>query len=125
MLPKDDITKIERNLREAELRLTANKAKIDLLARERDSMVILEGQLKENLANLKKKGIIALVIEYRKSKADLVKTRVRLSQVEWDLASAEFLFKETVKSIDQLHSIFDKLLAKMGKNVLEGKWPKK
>lgn len=125
MLPKEDIAKIERNLREAELRLAANKAKVDILSREKDSMVVLQGQLAENLKNLKLKGIIALVMEYRKIQSDISKTKVRIGQIEWDLATAEYALKETTKTINQLRILFEKLLAEVGKNVLQGKWPKK
>lgn len=125
VLPKEDIAKIERNLREAELRLAANKAKVDILSREKDSMVVLQGQLAENLKNLKLKGIIALVMEYRKIQSDISKTKVRIGQIEWDLATAEYALKETTKTINQLRILFEKLLAEVGKNVLQGKWPKK
>jgi chromosome segregation ATPase len=123
--PKDDVLKVERSLREAEARLANNKVKIEIITRELESMQILQIQLEENLKNLKQRGIVALVMEYRKARGDLVKTKIKISQLEWDIALAENVYRDAAKNVEGIQLLFEKLFAEVGKNVLQGKWPKK
>jgi hypothetical protein len=74
VFPKNDVQKVERSLRDAENRLGENRAKIDVLVRELQTMQVLQQTLEENLRNLRQKGIIALVMEFRKARLDLART---------------------------------------------------
>jgi chromosome segregation ATPase len=122
---KDDVLKIERLLRDAEIRLTNGKAKIAMLGRELEAMHVLHDQLEENLKSLKTRGIVALVMEYRKARLDLSKTVTKISQLKWDIALANNISADLEKNVEQLNVLFEKLTAELGKNVLQGKWPNK
>jgi chromosome segregation ATPase len=125
VFPKNDVQKVERSLRDAENRLGENRAKIDVLVRELQTMQVLQQTLEENLRNLRQKGIIALVMEFRKARLDLARTKNKITQIDWDLAIVRSVLEENTRLVSDYQKLFDQLMANSGKNVLHGKFPKK
>ena len=120
-----ELEKLDRTLKDCELRLRTIKVNIDSLTREIDTFFELEAQLEQNVKCLKKKNIIAIAAEYKKAKEELAKTKaksigLRNDREQFRKASAEieFVMKKAQVDLEKLHKIGDN-------NVLRGKFGRK
>ena len=121
---QEELEKHDRAVKDGEIRLRTVKTNIEVLNREIETLSALEMQLEENVRCLKKKNIVAIAAEFKKAKADLTKTKVRLLALQNDREH----FK---KSIANLESVMEKSKEEIVKlkngdnNVLRGKFGKK
>ena len=125
MPQKDDLAKVERSIREAEIRLTTTKIKIEAQDKELFHLASLKNELESNIKNLKQKGVAAVASEYKKAKTDLLKTNVKITQIQWDKAVLQKIYDETLQLKKNGASALEAIVEKIGKNVLHGKFPKK
>lgn len=121
---QEELAKIDRAVKDSEVRLRTFKMNIDVIQKEIDFLVNVEGQLQENIDYLKKVKIIALATEYKKAKEDLKKTKNRLLQLKSDKAINDKAHKEITIFIDKNKELYVKLTKQNENNVLQGKFGK-
>lgn len=112
-----DLEKLDRTIKDGEIRLRTVKTNIDSLSREIATLDELEIQLNLNLQCLKEKKIIAIATEYKKAKEDLAKTKTRRIALSNDrehfkkaVAEVEIVMKKAKEELDEMN--------KEGNNVL-------
>lgn len=121
---QEELSKIDRTIKDSEIRLRTFKTNIDVIQKEIDFLLNVEGQLQENIKYLKKVKIITLATEYKKAKEDLKKTKNRLLQLKSDKAINDKAHKEVTVFIEKNKELYDKLTKHNENNVLQGKFGK-
>ena len=99
----NELDKLTRALKDADISLFSVKARIEQLDKEIAVLVPRKNELEQNIEFLKKQDTIPLAQEFRKSKAELAKTvsrlsiivseRVRVFQASLDIEAAIARFK--------------------------------
>ncbi len=125
MSKSEDLTKIDRNIKDCENRLKTFGSNIDTIQKEVDFLVHLESQLETNISFLKKIKIVALASEYKKAREDLKKTKTKLVQLKSDKTINEKAYKELEFMLQKNKEVYDKLAKQSENNVLLGKFGKK
>lgn len=122
---QEELEKLDRTVRDGDVRLHTVKLNIDTLTKEIDTLTELEIQLEQNLKCLKKKNIIAIATEFKKAKEDLAKTRIRATALRNDReqfkkagAEVQAVMKKAKEDLEKLRKIGDS-------NVLRGKFGRK
>ena len=111
MSKSDEIAKLDRAVKDAEIRLRTLVTNVDALTKEIDVLSNQEKVLDDNVKCLKKNKIIAIAQEFKKSKEELAKVRSRITFLTNDrdyyVKSSNDIkdfIKETNKSIEILKS---------------------
>lgn len=78
---KEEICVLERDIADLKIRLETMRTTIIGIDRELDSLHIFYDSLCYNISLLKKKKIVTIVAEYRKSKHDLQKTKNEINSL--------------------------------------------
>jgi len=81
----EELAKLDRSIKDCEVRLKTFEANVNTLKKEVDFLVNLEKQLSENITYLKKIKVIALAKDYKDAREDLKKTKIRILQLKSDL----------------------------------------
>ena len=123
MSKAEDILKLEREVKNGEIRFLTVKANIEMLDKEVGSLTTLQGQLEENLACLKKKNIIAIATEFKKVKEELVKIKARSIIVRNDRETFRKAAKQAEEAIAKAKEALEK--AQSNSNVLHGRFNKR
>lgn len=118
-----EILKLERLIKDAEVRAHTFKLQIETVQKEIDSLLNLEKQLQNNINYLKGNKTIALVAEYKKAKEDLKKTKLRLSFLKADKLTGEKAYKDILNTIEKSKENLKKLSEEKN-NVIKGKFGK-
>lgn len=120
-----DRDKADRAIKDAQIRLNTVKTNLDAIQKEIDTLLPIEATLEENVKFLKKTKVIALADEFRKAKAELAKTRIRLTILQNDrerfrkaFSDVEIYLAEAIKKYKELADIGDN-------NVVRGKFGRK
>jgi chromosome segregation ATPase len=121
---QDDLIKIERAIKDCEIRLKTFYTNISIIQKEVDLLSVNESKLQENIDCLKNNKAAVLAVEYRKSKEDLKKTKVRLSQLRSDLGATEKAHRDIQNFLTKNKEAYDKLANSNENNVLLGKFGK-
>lgn len=120
-----ELEKLDRSIKDGEIRLRTAKTNIEALDKEIDSLSSLEIQLEENVKCLKKNNVVAIATEFKKAKEDLAKTKARLIALKNDRE----LFKKSAKDIETFTNKAKEDIEKLQKtgdnNVLRGKFSRK
>lgn len=105
-----DLEKLDRTIKDGEIRLRTVKTNIESLSRDIATLDELEIQLNLNLQCLKEKKIVAIATEYKKAKEDLAKTKVRRIALSNDrehfkkaMAEVEIVMKKAKEEMDYLN----------------------
>lgn len=122
---KEDLEKLDRNIKDSESRLRNFQVNIDVVQKEITFLSNIENQLNENISYLKKNKIVTLATEYKKSKEELKKTKNRLAQLKGDKTINEKAYKELATSITKDKESYDKLSKQNENNILQGKFGRK
>jgi chromosome segregation ATPase len=125
MSRQTDLEKIDRNIKDTEIRLKTFEVNISTIQKELDFLSKVESQLEENIAVLKTIKIITLATEFKKAKEDLKKTKTRLTQLKSDRMINEKAHKELGVMLEKNKGIYDKLAQQGDNNVLQGKFGRK
>ena len=122
---QEDVDKLDRLVRDIEIRLHTIKMSIDSLTKEIDILAELEIQLDQNVKCLKKKNVIAIAAEFKKSKDDLARAKARSIILKNDRehfrknsAEMDAMAKKTKEELKKLQKIGQN-------NVLLGKFRRK
>ena len=123
MSKQSELEKLERTIKDTEVRITTVEVSVVALDKEISSLTTLEKTLKDNIACLKKKSIIAIAQEFRKAKDDLKSTKTKLSSLNNDRTH----FKKTINDMSIFLEKIRKDLIKLenNDNVLNFKSEKK
>lgn len=121
---QDDLTKLYRTIKDAEVRLNVLSLNMATIQKEVNFLVNMEAQLEENVMYLKSIKIIALATEYKRTKEDLKKTKTRLSHLRTDMASNQKASKDLEALLEKYKENYDKLSKDSENNVLHGKFGK-
>jgi hypothetical protein len=118
----EDLIKIDRNIKDTEIRLQTFSLNINTIQKEIDFLINLETQIQINITYLKKNKIIALASEYKKAREDLKKTKTRITQLKSDRMINEKAYKELGTILEKNKEVYDKLFKQSENNVLQGKF---
>jgi chromosome segregation ATPase len=121
---QEELIKLDRAIKDAEVRIRTFATNVDTLQKEIDFLLNIERQLEENIAYLKNIKIVALAMEYKKAKEDLKKTKTRISQVSVDRTNNEKAVKEIEFLLQKNKEAYDQLTKNSENNVLQGKFGK-
>lgn len=121
----EELARLDRAIKDCELRLRTFEANINTLKKEVDFLLNLENQLDANIAYLKKIKVIALAKEYKEAKEDLKKTKIRILQLKSDLAINEKAYKDIENILGKNKESYDKLGRQDQNNVVHGKFGRK
>lgn len=112
-----DLEKLDRTIKDGEIRLRTVKTNIDSLSREIAILDELEIQLTLNLQCLKEKKIVALASEYKKAKEDMAKTKARRIGLSNDrenfkkaVDNVEIVMKKAKEELEELNKEGDNVL---------------
>jgi chromosome segregation ATPase len=122
---QDELAKLDRNIKDTEIRLKTFDTNIGTIQKEIDFLLNIEKQLDENISYLKKVKIIALATEFKKAKEDLKKTKTRLVQLKSDRTINEKAHKELGAMLQKNKEAYDRLTQTSDNNVLQGKFGRK
>ena len=120
-----ELEKLDRAIRDGEIRLHTVNVNIGSLTKEIDTLDQLEIQLEENLKCLKKKNIIAIATEFKKAKEDLAKTRARLISLKNDRANFTKAAEDVQAVMKKAKEDIDKMKKNGDSNVLHATFGKK
>jgi len=121
----EDLAKIDRSVKDIEIRLKTFELNIGTIQKEIDFLLTLESQLEANITILKGVKIIALASEYKKAKEDLKKTKTKLTQLKSDRMINDKAHKELGVMLQKNKEAYDKLGKQNENNVLLGKFGRK
>jgi uncharacterized protein YoxC len=114
----DDITKIDRAIKETEARLKTLQINIDALDLEIKKFLDFENTLLENVKILKTKRVIAIAQEFKKSKEELKRVKGRLVVLRNDREHFNKVFQDTDDVLKGMQSQLQKILTDGENNVL-------
>ena len=110
----EDIAKLDRTVKDTEIRITTVLANVDALVKEINTLYNKEQELEENVKCLKKNRIIAIAQEFKKSKEELERIRARIIMLNNDkehfLKSSENMrtfIQDTQKQLEKLQNSSD------------------
>jgi len=117
---KEDLEKLEVQTSRLEERLKSITYERDVIAQQMNSIEILKTHLEVNLRFLKKRKVIALAMEFKKVKQDLITANTRLKSLSEDKG---FLDKAIIKMdamIKKSKDDYTQLSKKSNSKVLQG-----
>lgn len=111
---EEEQAKIDRAIKDAEIRIRTVQTSIDAIDKEIGIVSLAEKALEDNVKCLKTKRIIAIAQEYKKAKEELKKIQNRLLILRNDrehfnksLSNITDLLKQSKKELDKLQNIGD------------------
>lgn len=122
---QEELEKLDRVLRDGDVRLRTIKMNTDSLTKEIDTLEKLEIELERNIKCLKKKNIVAMATEYKKAKEDLARTRIRAIALKNDRAQFKKASDEVESAVKKAKEDIEKLKKSGDNNVLRGKFGRK
>lgn len=120
-----ELEKLDRAIKDGLIRICTVKNNIDLLDRDIDTLIEVERTLEENIKCLKEKNIIAMALEYKKAKEDLVRTRQKLIAQQNEREDYRKALANTNTMMDQSKEAIEKIKKSGENNVLHGNFGKK
>jgi chromosome segregation ATPase len=121
---KIELEKLDRAIKDGEIRLRTVKTNIEVLTREIDTLSQLEGELIDNIKFLKQNKVVAMAGEFKKVKEDLAKTTIRIIALRNDREH----FRKSANDVDELIKKAKKDIEKLNNkndNILYGKFKRK
>lgn len=121
----DDLTKIDRTIKDCDLRLKTIKANMEALEREIDSLSTKEIQISENLQFLKSKNVKGAIIalEFKDIKVELSRIKHMLSVRKNEMENYRKAFRDTEDLLTA--SALEYAALNNQNNVIQGKFGKK
>ena len=125
MSKTEDLEKLDRVVKDADIRLRATKSQIDIIDREMLFLDPVAAALEANVKFLKRRDTIAIAGEFKKTKDELGKARVKLAGLKLERARQVKLFREIEVFLNKYRGELDKLQKSGENNVLTGKFGRK
>lgn len=120
-----EIEKLDRAIKDSEIRLNTVNTNVVSLTREIDQLISYENQLIQNIKFLKKQKIVALAAEFKKIREDMGKTKTRLIALKNDREHFVKAANDVIKLMKKQKEDLKKLKESGDNNVLLGKFGKK
>lgn len=105
----EDLKKLDRTIKDAEIRIRTLQASIDAIDKELLNTVALKKTLEENVKCLKTNKVIAIATEYKKVKEELRRIKFRMEALGHDrnnfcsiLRDTEALLKKAAKDLQKI-----------------------
>jgi predicted nucleic acid-binding Zn-ribbon protein len=114
-----ELDKLRRAISDAEIRLYSVKANVEQMDKEISILSPRKIELEQNIDFLKMENTIPIVQEYRKAKAELVKTTSRLKILSFERAKANQAYLDIVEIIDKFKRDYAKLVISNENNILK------
>ena len=125
MSRQQELDKLDRAIKDADIRLKSIKNSLDVIEKEINQLTVLEVELAQNLAILRKKRIVAMAAEYRKARVELERAKSRLSMLKVNRNNAQAAFEEMSVFLKTAKENYASILKEANNNVLKGKFGKK
>lgn len=119
MTKSEDISRLDRVLKDAEIRIQTALTNVEALTREIDTLLNEEKALEDNVKCLKKNRIIAIAQEFKRAKFELDKVRNRRTLLCNDRESFLKSTEDMKSFIAKTKKELDKLQATDNSNVLQ------
>lgn len=116
----DDIDKLDRAIKDAEISLKSIFNNIEKIDNEINILAPRKNELEKNIEFHKKSGVVPIAQEFKKSKAELSKVKVRLTMLTSDRNKANAASKEIEKIIEKYKTDHAELSKVSENNVLTG-----
>lgn len=120
-----DLDKVDRAIKDLQIKLGTAKVSLDAVQKEIDILEPVEKALDENVKILKKNKIIAIAEEFRKAKAELAKTRIRMTCLQNDRERFKKAHREIDMYLQEAQKKYLELQSLGDNNVVRGKFGKK
>lgn len=111
MSKSEDISRLDRVLKDAEIRINTVLTNVEALTKEIDALTNEQRALSENVKCLKKNRIIAVAKEFKKAKSELEKVSARIVMLGNDrdhflktTDDMNVFIQKTQKELDKLRS---------------------
>lgn len=120
-----ELEKLDRAIKDSQIRLHTVKSNMDILGREIATLGAVEQELEANVSVLKQEKIIASASEYKKAKEDLKKTKNRLIMARNEREDFKKSMDNVNKVIIDSQQAIDKIKKSGENNVVLGNFGKK
>lgn len=120
-----ELEKLDRAIKDGQIRLGTVKNNLDLLDREIATLTELQSELEANVKCLKQKNIVAIATEFKKSKEDLKKTKLRLTLATAERDDFKRALEFTHKVIKDSQEAIERIKKSGENNVLHANFGKK
>jgi len=114
----EELDKLDKAIKDADIRLKSIQAAIEGIDKEISVLAPRKSELEKNLEFHKKSGTVPLAHEYKKSKAEFTKIKVRLNLITSDRLKAIDACKQVEEIIDKFKRDHMELLRTSEDNVL-------
>lgn len=116
----EELDKLDRAIKDAEVRLKSIQASVEQLDKEINLLTPRKNELEQNISFHKKQGSIPIAHEYKKARSELSKTKARLILVTADRGRAWQACKEVEEIIEKFKRDHSDLQKSNENNVLTG-----
>jgi len=121
----EDLKKLDRVIRDSEIRIRTLQTQIGVIEKELLNVVALQQVLEENVKCLKTNKIIAVANEYKKVKEELKRVKHRIETLNYDKTHFSGVLKEVESLLKKASADFEKMKNTGNENVLPLKPGKK
>lgn len=91
-----------------------------VLEKEQAQLVLIQAQLNENINALRQQRVVALALEFKKARDDLIRTQIRLNLVSRDLETLVRACNTAKDMIDKGKQDYAKVLKGLESVVIQG-----
>lgn len=125
MSKQNELDRLDRSIKDGDIRLRTVKVNIECLSREINILSQVESELIDNIKFLKQNKVIAMAGEYKKAKEDLAKTVIRLVALMNDREHFRKAASNVEEMIAKAKEDIDKIKRDGENNVVRGTFGRK
>lgn len=118
----EQIDKLDKAIKDAEIRLKSIEANIQNIDNEINALSPRLSKLEKNLEFHKRQGTVPVAHEYKKTKTELTKTKNRLGFIQSDRTKCDQACKDINQIIEKFKKDKTELLKNSNNNVLSAKF---
>ena len=122
MSRNEELDKIDRTIKDLEIRLSAIKNSVGQIEKELSVLNPKKLELEQNIRFQKKMGTVPIAHEYKKAKAELSRNTARLILIASEQAKATAVVKQIEQMIDKLRKDYYNLVVDSQNNVIQVKF---
>lgn len=119
----EEISKIAKSIKESIVKASNIAHTLGNIEKEIETLSFLQSQIEENLKYLKKKKVVTLAVEFKKTKVDLSTIKQKLTDAKQNKETIKKALKENETNIKKLKEAYAKI-SKSTSNVITGKFRK-
>ena len=115
-----ELDMLNRAIKDAEIRLGSVKSAVEQIDKEIASLTPRKEELERNLEFLKQSTTIPLAQEFKRTRAELSKTRIRLANITSDRTKANDAIIAITEIIAKFKKDYEEMIIKSENNILRG-----